>query len=278
MLLTCEHGFDRLAATETGFHGSVLLAQKEGKTDQWWGNGNWHLYPFAPILLRDKVLLYHNTESRTSTSEKGMLSLNLAFGYMLSFDLGALGPTHSWLNVVGAFQSHVLSRYATERMIDYQELTASVTRSIVRAHDRHQNWSRSNAYTTSGYVLPPEGALVQRDDGSLIAGIFTTYNGAPLSSGDHYLIEERGANKIIVRQPMGADTSLKVTQLSGWDDTMRLSAWAYSRDGRLIGTTPVTVSGDQLAFTYQAHMAGEPVAYYRIAAAQQTYLPLILKQ
>lgn len=112
--------------------------------------------------------------------------------------------------------------------------------------------------------------LVARTDGSLIAGIFTAYNGSLLSSGDHYLIEERGADEIIVRQPMGADTSLRLTRLPGWDSTTHLNAWAYGRDGHLIGVAPVTVAGNQLIFIYRAQMAGQAVAYYRVAAAQQT--------
>jgi hypothetical protein len=181
------------------------------------------------------------------------------------------GWTNSW-------KSHVVSRYATERMLDYEELTANVTRSSFEHTTVTMNWNQSNAYATSGYVLPPEGVLVQRDDGSLIAGIFTAYNGAPLSSGDHYLIEERGANEIIVRQPMGANTSLRLTRLPGWDITAHLSARAYGRDGHPIGSAPVSVAGAHLTFTYHPQMAGQPVAYYRITAAQPMYLPLILRR
>jgi hypothetical protein len=139
-------------------------------------------------------------------------------------------------------------------------------------------WSKSNAHATGGHALPPEGVLVQRDDGSLIAGVFTSYNGSPLSNGDHYFIEERGANKIIVRQPMDADSSLRLTRLPGWRSTAHLSAWAYNRAGDLIDTTPVSVSGAQLTFTYRTQLAGQQVAYYRVAAAQRTYLPLMLRQ
>ena len=270
MLLTCEHGFDRLAATETGFHGSVLLAQAEDKTDEWWGDGNWRLYPFAPMLLRDKVLLYHNTESRTSTTEKEMLSLNLAFGYMLSFDLGALGLTHPWLDVVGAFQSRVLSRYATEQMTGYEELTANVTRSLFEHTTVTKNWSESNTHSISGYVLPPEGVLVQRADGRLIAGIFTAYNGVPLSSGDHYLIEERGTNEIIVRQPRGADTPLRIYLLSNWGAGTPIEVMAFARDGRLLGQLPATVGPQGVNFEYKQQIAGQTVAYCRINVAQPT--------
>lgn len=44
-LLMTEGGFDRLAETEAGFHGSILLSERSGATDGWWGANNWHLYP-----------------------------------------------------------------------------------------------------------------------------------------------------------------------------------------------------------------------------------------
>jgi len=285
-LLTTENGFDRLAETEVGFVGSVRMNEQpnndqDGSVWRWWGTGTWHYYPFAPMLFRDKVLLYHNAEVRGATITKQRLSFNLAFGYMLNYDLGHSQfspPAAEWLEPIGAFQRYVLAAYADERLKDYTSLTGNVTRSLFEHTTVTMNWDQSNAYVAGGYVLPPEGVLVQRDDGSLTAGIFTAYNGAPLSSGDHYLIEERAANEIIVRQPMGADTSLKLTQLPGWDNTTRLSAWAYRRDGYLIGAAPVAASGDQLTFTYRAKMANQVVAYYRIAAARQTYLPLVLGQ
>lgn len=273
MLLTCEYGFDRLAATETGFHGSVLLDMRSGRTNAQWGDENWYMYPLAPILLRDKVLLYHNTEGRSSTTEKWVLSLNLAFGYMLGYDVGHLSIASPWLTVTGAFQSHVVSRYATERMLDYQQLQSDVTRSRFEHTTVMMNWSKTSSYASGGYVLPPEGVLVQRDDNSLTAGIFTAYNSSALSPGDHYLIEERGASEIIVRQPMGDDTPLTVRPLSPWASETAIDVWAFDRNDRPIGRVSATASAAAVTFTYRHSLAGQPVAYYRLAPAQSTPTP-----
>jgi len=285
-LLTTENGFDRLSETEAGFIGSVRMNEmpnndQDGSVWRWWGTGTWHYYPFAPMLFRDKVLLYHNAEVRGTTITKQRLAFNLAFGYMLNYDLGHSQfnpPDSEWLEPIGAFQRYVLADYADERLRDYSLLTGKVSRSLFEHTIVTMNWSQSDAYATGDYVLPSEGVLVQKEDGSLTAGVFTVYNGAALNTGDHYLIEERGTNEIIVRQPMGGDTSLSLTRLPGWDTTVHLSARAYSRDGHLIGAAPVSVSGTQLTFTYRVQMAGQPVAYYRVAAAQQTHLPLILRR
>lgn len=119
--------------------------------------------------------------------------------------------------------------------------------------------------------------LVVNKDGSLMAGIFVAYNNVTPIGGDHYLIEERGASEIIVRHPMGADTSLKLTLSPGWRNTPHLSAWAYTHDDRAIGAALAAVSGSQLTFMYRAQMGGQQVAYYTIAAAKRTYLPLIFR-
>lgn len=285
-LLTTENGFDRLAETEVGFVGSVRMNEspnnaQDGSVWRWWGTGTWHYYPFAPMLLRDKVLLYHNAEVRGTTITKQRLAFNLAFGYLLNYDLGHsqfTPPAADWLEPIGAFQRYVLARYADERLMEYTSPKLNVTRSKFEHTIVTLNWSQTSSYAAGGYVLPPEGALVQRDDGTLIAGIFTAYNGASLSSGDHYLIEERGANEIIVRQPMGGSTSLTLPRLPGWRNAAHLSAWAYTRDGRIIGAAEVTPSDDQLTFTYRTQMADQAVSYYRVALTQQTHLPQILRR
>lgn len=278
MLLTCEYGFDRLAATETGFHGSVLLDMKSGRTDEQWGDDRWHMYPLASLLLRDKVLLYHNTEGRSSTKEKWVLSLNLAFGYMLSYDVGHLSIASPWLTVAGAFQSHVVSRYATERMLDYQQLQSDVTRSRFEHTTVVMNWSKTSSYASGGYVLPPEGVLVQQDDNSLTAGVFTAYNGAALSPGDHYLIEERDPDAIVVRQPMGSDTPLLVRPLSAWNTPQRVQVWAYAANGQPIRRVTATASAQGIGFVYRQQVAGQIVSYYRIADFSTNYLPVVLRR
>lgn len=285
-LLTTENGFDRLAETEVGFVGSVRMNElpnneRDGSVWKWWGKGTWHYYPFAPMLFRDKVLLYHNAEVRGATLSKQRLAFNLAFGYMLNYDLGHSQfklPDAEWLEPIGAFQRYAVARYADERLLDYTSPAANVTRSAFERTTVIMNWSQDSSYATGGYTLPPEGALVQTGDGALIAGIFTAYNSAPLSSGEHYLIEERGANQIIVRQPRGADTPLRLARLPAWNQVARLSAWAYSRDGRLIGIFPVGATDTQVILTYRANVNGQQVADYRIAPTQRAHLPLMQRQ
>jgi len=268
--LTTECGFDRLTESVVGFHGSVLLLQRLGETADWWGAGAWHYYPFVTLLARDKALFYtHNLAPESFTHDKATLAWNLAMGYMLSYDLCPSqwggGLDDEWIEVVGAFQRYALAPYAAERITAYASLEEGVTQTSFESFAVVTNWDERNAYTTGDYVLPPLGTLIKKNDGTLIAGIFTTYTGVPLSPGDHYLIQERQPDGIIVRQPMGADTSLTLRPLPDWTSSSRVEAVAFTQDGQPIGRTPVTVSDGGIVFTYRQRLADQSVAYYTVS-------------
>jgi len=300
-LLMTELGFDRLAETEVGFHGSVLLPERFGYTPGWWGTGTWRPYPLAPLMVRDKVLFYqHDLAPETMTADKARLSWNLALGYMLSYDLvatpfgGGLRPQREcgWLRLVGEFQKHVLARYAGERMTDYARVSGNVTRTSFETCSVIANWDATNPYTTGGHTLPPQGVLVTCAGDQLMAGVFTAYNGVPLSAGDHYLIEERGWTDLTVRQPLGADTGLTLKPLPGWSSGSPTGAWAYTAAGQVIESVPFTrtqsglparsqtwgLAAQSLTFVYQQERGGKSVAYYRFTGPANTiFLPLVLK-
>ncbi|MFZ0548153.1 MAG: hypothetical protein WAM60_22090, partial [Candidatus Promineifilaceae bacterium] len=276
LILTSEMGYDRLAETETGFHGSVLLAEAEGKTTIWWGDGNWYLYPMAPIALRDKVLLYHNTENRSATAERRVLAMNLGFGYMLSFDWTASGSNGDWLAPVGVFQSRVLSEYAGERILDYSNLTSHVTQTKFERVMATTNWNTTSSYSLGQYTLPPLGTMVASDDDSLIAGIFTKYNGVSLTGGAHYLVEERESERIMIRQPRGADTVLTIDLLPQWNMDTPLEIWVYDNTGFVIGTVPGNVTSNCITFNYQQKIGGKTAAYYSISNLDSIFIPLMI--
>lgn len=268
--LMTEDGFDRLAETEIGFNGSTLLSERIGETNYWWGNHNWRYYPFATEVARDKVFFYqHDLAPESFTQNKATLAWNVAMGYMLSYDLnndGAMGGgvSDDWIKVVSAFQKFVLAQYASEKISDYSVVQPNVTKTIFEHFTALANWDAKNTLTQAGYQLAPSGVLIQKDDGSLIAGVFTGYNDNPLSSGDHFLIEDRQAKEITVRQPKGADTRITLRLLAGWNASTSLSAQGYTTDGHLIGTTPAIVSGIGVTFNYQQTLNQQPVAYYVI--------------
>jgi len=278
-LLSTELGFDRLAETEVGFHGSVLLPQRLGYTIGWWGVDTWHPYPLAPLMTRDKVLFYqHDLAPETMTVDKATLTWNLAFGYMLSYDLGyGGGLDNPWLGLVGDFQKYVLARYASEMVTNFVDLEDGVTRTSFETFTVTANWDETHTYDTGHHTLPPLGVVATSADGTLTAGAFAGYNGVPLSTGDHYLIEERGPSAIVVRQPLGADTDLTLELLPAWSLGDPIGVWAHAETGQVIASVPATVTAQGIAFTYRQQIGEQPVAYYSVKV-QQIFLPLVLKE
>jgi hypothetical protein len=274
-----ESGSDRLAGAEVGFHGSVLLPERLGQTDGRWGAGTWYAYPIAPIMMRDKVLLYqHNLAPETFTTSKATLAWNLAFGYMLSYDLGPTnfggGVGDPWLQVVSDFQRYVLSRYAGDRLLAYMQLPDGGTQSAFTHALVVTNPSASTPYSFAAHVLAPQGTLVALDDNSLVAGVFTSYNGVALSSGDHYLIEEHEPSAVIVRQPLGASTRLTDGRAPGWNASDPIIAVAMSQAGAVLASAPATTTASGVSFVYQSDIAGVRVAYYRLTRAYRSFLPI----
>jgi hypothetical protein len=265
--LATELGFDRLLETEIAFHGSVLLPERLGYTAQWWGNGNWRYYPFTSLLAHDKALFYqHDLAPETMTHDKATLSWNLAFGYMLSYDIFT-GHFNAplWREVVAIFQAHVASRYAGERMNDYLTLQSGVTQSDFPSVSVVTNWTKKT-FTAGSHTIPSLGSLATSKDYSLTAGIFTAYNNKPLSSGDHYLVVE-GSPKIDtiwVWQPVGDDTPLTIGQPSVWPDPLRIHVYAVARDTAIEVAKSVTAAG--ITFDWKRNAAGARIVYYALSS------------
>lgn len=282
-LLMTEGGFDRLAETEIGFNGGVLLDEITGEAIERWGDpGGWYVFPFATMLVRDKVLFYqHNLAPASMTASKQVLTWNASQGFMLTYNLTETaygGGLHSpWLDLVSAFQKHVLARYADARITGYERLSDKATRTMFDGFTVTANWDTVQPLTAGAHRLAPSGMLVASADGSLTAGVFTAYNGAALSPGDHYLIEERSASEIIVRQPMGEDTPLLIRPLPAWTAPQRVQVWAYSADGRPIQRVSATVGASGVGFTYRRQVGSQAVSYYRLAEFRGSYLPVLLR-
>jgi len=103
--------------------------------------------------------------------------------------------------------------------------------------------------TQSQHTVPPQGVLAFRHDGKMVAGLFTYYNGEALegygAGQEHYLIENRRRENIIIHQPMGGTTG------------SMLSITAYDASDRVIDE--LEQMGN--SFTYRQRIDREDVAY-----------------
>ncbi|HEY8686505.1 MAG TPA: DUF6259 domain-containing protein, partial [Chloroflexota bacterium] len=203
--LMTENGWDRLAATEVGFNGSLLTWERAFQDpDQFFGAGNWDAYPLALWLLHDKVLLYqHDLALETMSDKADVLTWNMAFGTMLSYNWQGSGKnwqSNPKLDLITWLQRDVAALYAGQPLTDYTTVAPNVTQTRFPNLRVTANWDAKRSYTTSGSTIAPGGFLAQSDTGTVLAGAFTgKFNGHALSRGTHYLIVERAADRVDLR-------------------------------------------------------------------------------
>jgi hypothetical protein len=167
--LMVEDGWDRLAASFSGFDSSLMLMEREFT----WLTGrfgpDWTTYPLALWLLHDKVLLYqHDLFEKTFTADPEILTWNLAYGYMLSYDW-ATGLGGPWLGIATAFQRALGPHFAGAPLTSYKALADGVTETRFGTYSVVANWTPS-PYEVSGFRIAPRGFLARTDDGSLVVG------------------------------------------------------------------------------------------------------------
>ncbi len=175
--LMVEDGWDRLAASFAGFDSSLLLMEREFT----WLTGrfgpSWETFPLALWLLHDKVLLYqHDLFEKTFTADPEILTWNLAYGYMLSYDWDA-GVDGPWLGIATAFQRALGPHYAGVALTSYKPLAEGVTETRFGTYSIVANWT-TEPYELDGFRIAPRGFLARLDDGSLVAGEFADPSGS----------------------------------------------------------------------------------------------------
>lgn len=174
--LMVEDGWDRLAASFSGFHGGLLLMEREfSEPDRKWGAGNWAPYPLALWLFHDKVLLYqHDLYEGTMTADPEALTFNLAFGFILSYswDEGLRTLQSPWLDVVGRVQRELGPYYAGRPLTAFRELAPDVTETRFGDYSVIANWSRTRPFDVDGRRIAPLGFLARTDGGGILAGTF----------------------------------------------------------------------------------------------------------
>jgi Domain of unknown function (DUF6259) len=268
--LMVEDGWDRLAKTFAGFHGGLLVVQRESQeADYLFGAGNWQPYPLLPMILHDKVLLYeHDLSELTMTTDPWTLTFNVAYGFMLSYDWDdtAQALYSPWLDVVGSFQ-HALGPYsAGQPLQSFGSPAANVTETAYPNMSVLANWSDTATYSVDGYGVAPTGFLARSNDGALVAGSFTgTFDGAALSAGTHDLLVTRTASTLTVHQPLGNDTQLAVRLPTSWQAGKPVQVSILGPDGLARGTVDGTVSSGRFVFRCEGPQPGIPAPTYRIS-------------
>ena len=214
------------------------------------------------------MLLYqHDLYDETMTTDREILTWNVAYGFMLSYAWDDRRDTLSspWLGLVADFQRTLGPHYAGVALSSYKPVADDVTETRFGDFSVLANWSKTASYPVDGYGVAPEGFIARTDDGSVVAGTFTdTFGASALSPGVHYLVAERTGNAVSVRQPIGGDTQLAVDPPPGWTAGQPIRVTAIASDGSAIADVPGELRGTRYAFAYQATLNGIPVASYRL--------------
>ena len=265
--IVTETGYDLFTENAIGFLGGLHVIWSSMDDD--YGVGNWRMYPLAQIMSHDKVLNYQYWEDYTATKED--LSWNISMGYMLNYNLIAYGICYGgcpenmdseWVHAVGDFQKYVASRYAGKEITVYQDQDENnVTETTFDNITIVRNWSEDNDYDEGDFTIPTMGFMAISESEDLRAGVFSEYNGVELS-GEHYLIEQRADDSVILRQPMGEEAEFTLALPSEWVDGDNLLLNAYGADEEVIASAEKIIADGSFTFTYLVAITEEDVSYY----------------
>ena len=269
--LMVEDGWDRLARDFTGFHGGLLMMSRElDLPNKLFGAGNWEPYPLADWLFHDKVLLYqHDLYDGTMAADAEVVTWNMAFGMVNSYSWDALAPGENpWLDLVGYLQRDLGPHYAGVPLGGYKDLAAGVTESTFGDLTVVANRDAGHAYAAAGYDVAPNGFLARTAEDGVLAGAFEgSFDGVQLSAGTHYLLVERDAASVTVRQPVGADTDVAVAPPASLSSGRALVATAIDGAGTPIGAGQAVVRDGKLVLAYAGRLDGRRVAAYRLTVS-----------
>jgi hypothetical protein len=262
-----EDGWDRLARDAVGFHGSLLMMSRElDLPNTYFGVGNWQPYPLATWLFHDKVLLYqHDLYDGTMAADLEVLTWNMAFGMVNSYSWDALGPAENpWLDLVSRLQRDFGPHYVGIPLSGYRNLAPDVNESTYGDLSVVANRAPSG-YSVAGYDVAPGGFLARTAATDLLAGAFEgSFDGVPLSAGVHYVIVERDAASVTVRQPVGSDSDVAVEPPAAWSSGRALTATAMASDGTELGIVDGRLQDGHFVFRYAGTLNGQTVAAYRV--------------
>ena len=194
--LMAEDGWDRLAADVVGFHGGVLMMQRElGAVDRYFGAGNWEPYPLATWLVHDKVLMYqHDLYPLTFAIDGEVLTWNAAFGLVESAEWHPGDEADPWLRLAARLQEVLGPHDVGVPLASFTSLARGVTRSVFGDLTVVANLSSQtyDGIAADGFRAQAPGVLVQA------------------YPGGHWVITQRSGSATLVEQPVGGDFRVTV--------------------------------------------------------------------
>jgi hypothetical protein len=167
--------------------------------------------------------------------------------------------------VAADLQHYVLSRYADRLVTAYlhDEVRHRTTTRFGDSVTVTRNLDTGSVLDTGNDTIAISGVEVVSDDGSVKAGVFTRFNGVPLSTGEHVLVQEREPSVVTIRHPKGGDTEILVAY-GNWKRTDQLLGRAFDVFGKALGSVDVRADADGLRFECKALLHDRQVGRYEI--------------
>lgn len=264
-LLSTELGFDRLAETEMAFYGSILLPIRNGVVGPMLGPDDWDIYPMASILLRDKVLLYqHDLADYTMTLFKENFSWNAAFGLLPTMQITSMSSTDfDWMRMISGFSKYVFSNYTDQRIKDYTYISDNLSLTEFDSYLVYTNWNETYPEEVGEHSIAPMGTMIRSIDGTVTAGVFVSYNGVSLGDDEHFIIEERQPDSIIIRHYNTTGATLAVKLPENWDAS-KTKVLCHMPDGGLIPVIQYRIEGRYIIFDAIGKKGDIYADYYKI--------------
>ncbi len=256
-----EGGYDRLAWVESGFCNSHRVGW------HWWPESTYTAYPMAQLWAHENLYFStHNLAGLTMTVDLPALTYDVAMGYSLSFDLSSFDA--AWLNVVDAFQKHLVADLVGTEMTGFALLTDNVSRTTFGNGVEITANMKSSLRIEPMAVISPHGFLAVQE-GDVVGGVFAGLCGQALSgSTPHYLLFDHKPYRVDIRQPAGDDGAVPIARPPSWTDDGRIQAAARMTSGAL-ADRPVTIQGDNLVVDYVQSIGGAAVDYFRVVYCRQ---------
>jgi hypothetical protein len=147
-----------------------------------------------------------------------------------------------WLELASQLQRVLGPHYVGVPLTSYRDVADGMTESVFGDLTVEANWTDAvhDGIAPHGFRASAPG---------VVAGVF---------AGTHYLIFERDATGVTVRQPVGADTDVTVDLPAG-------NVTALAADGSPIAGVSATVQDGRLVFRWARTLGGRTVAAYRVS-------------
>ncbi|MDD5067505.1 MAG: DUF6259 domain-containing protein [bacterium] len=225
--LFTEEGFDRLIPYESGFCNMSAAGglPPDDIYNTRFGTGTWSIFPLALFLAHEKTAFYqHNLAHEVFADAKEKISWNLLFGHNMNCGrwISAWRKQEGPYRMADVVQKEIASRCFGKKLTDHREISRKVYMSQFEDIIILANFSDED-YIVAGYAIAPNGFMAFDRQGTLLAGVFTRFEGTRLA-GERVIVMNKKGAEIHVRQLSAENCFLRIRRPSSWVLNSSISA------------------------------------------------------